>query len=139
MSQEIMQISTQDGTITPFSFEVNLSKEDREKLNKRLEMAVKGEGKRRDVTAMYWEARKGDKKTLAFTGFKVVQKTDEDGTVKPALVAKFNDGNREIVMAQVVIIDSMKNAEFGDIFDIECIEATPKKAKKFTIEKVEFE
>ncbi len=132
MSKTLL-VSTK-GTTTPFSLEeMRVTEEQRVAIKQRIESANKlAEKSLTDITPIYWEAEEGEQKTLVFLGYKMTVK-EEDGVKTPYPVCVFHDGLREIIMAQVVIRDSMKNASLGDTFIIKCTRVTKGKTKQFAV------
>ena len=120
---------------TPFEFEsIQVSPDDASKIQELIESANQAKpDKLKDITPIYWEAALGETRTLVFLGFKRVMKKNDDGTKTPDFAAVFHDGQREIVMAQLVIKDAMKTARMGDTFIITCTQAVKGMVKKFTI------
>jgi hypothetical protein len=138
MSQELMQIKTNTGDVTPFFTQVTAA--DYAAMNEKLAAANSQDAKFEDVTPEYWEAKKGDAKVLVFVGWKVVFRTDETtGETKPQPLAKFWDGKREIVMGQMVVVDKMMQVVQGECFRITCTASEKKKAKLFTFEELVIE
>jgi hypothetical protein len=138
------QIMTQDGVITPFAGTFNgLSREQLNVIKANIAAANKANAAElTDVTPIYWEAKAGESKTVSFLGYKALLKKDGNGNIlkdaggKDVLtfVARFSDGDRDVVMGQVGVIDAMQNAIEHDVFKITCIEAAKGKAKRFLVE-----
>lgn len=137
MSTTAVAISTETGEVTPFSFDVSkpLTPTQLAAFSDKIKSAQNAKVEDfTDVTSIYWEAKRGETKVLAFKEWKVAAKKDAAGVeIGKKLLAVFFDGARDIVMAQTAIVDSMKPANFGDVFKITCTEATALKAKRFDV------
>ncbi len=137
MSKELVQIETESGEFTPFSFEQNLlSNAQLDALRSKINLAKKApKNDFKDIASVYWIAQKGEEKFLAFKEWEIGNKKDDKGNIiGKKLLAVMFDGQRDVVMAQVSIIDNMKSANSGDVFRIKCIEAASMKAKIFEVE-----
>lgn len=133
------ELATTQQNSTPYEFEsIRVSQEDAAKIQGLIEAANKAKPEElNDITPIYWEAVLGETRTLVFLGFKKVMKKNDDGTKTQDFAAVFHDGQREIVMGQLVIKDAMKTAQMGDTFIITCTQAVKGMVKKFTILKLD--
>lgn len=88
-----------------------------------------------DITPLYWEAKRGDMKTMAFLGWKQTVKVDEkSGEEEQRYMCVFHDGDRQIVAGQLALMDAMFGRPTGKVYRIECVESVAGKAKKFLVE-----
>lgn len=127
---------TQDGEVTPLGYSTSpVSMVDRQALQEKIRKAAKAkDSDYTDVTPIYWEARQGESQTMAFMGFKPINKKDDAGNVVGQdFAAVFFDGQREVVCNQVALKDAMKTKEMGNVYKITCTLSVAKQAKKFTV------
>jgi len=124
------------GEITPFGFTPSpMNDTFKAELQSRINAAKEAKQEAyTDVTPMYWQAEKGQHLTMAFMGFKPINKKNEAGEVIGSDFAiVFFDGDREIVCNQIALKDAMKTKTMGKVYKITCIEAVKKQAKKFEV------
>lgn len=87
-----------------------------------------------DITPLYWEAKRGDVKTMAFLGWKSTRVVDEkSGEESEKYMCVFHDGDRQIVAGQLALMDAMFGRPAGKVYRIECVESVANKAKKFEV------
>lgn len=133
---ESTNLITQDGVVTPLSFQPTaFQASEKTALQAKIKAAESAkETEYTDVTPIYWEARQGEVKIMAFMGFKPVNKKDDAGNViGQDFAVVFFDGQREVVGNQVALKDAMKTKETGKVYKITCTQSVAKQAKKFTV------
>lgn len=136
-SDSAVALTTDKGTTTPLA--VNpyaISDEMAEGIRSTIQTAAKADKTAFvDITPLYWEAKRGDIKTMAFLGWKQVLKVDEkSGEEEQRYMCVFHDGDRQIVAGQLALMDAMFGRPTGKVYRIECVESVAGKAKKFTVE-----
>lgn len=136
-SESAVALTTDKGTTTPLT--VNpyaISDEIAEGIRSTIQTAAKADKAAfTDITPLYWEAKRGDIKTMAFLGWKQVLKVDEkSGEEEQRYMCVFHDGDRQIVAGQLALMDAMFGRQTGKVYRIECVESVAGKAKKFTVE-----
>jgi hypothetical protein len=131
---EIISIQTEKGDVTPFEFApTQITSAQKESMKAAIEVA-NAKKDAVDITALYWEAVKGETKTLVFLGFKAGEKTNkETGEKTDSFLAVFFDGVRQIVMRQMVIMETMMAATPGQVFKITCTGGGKGSVKTFEI------
>jgi hypothetical protein len=89
----------------------------------------------KDVTPIYWEAQRDEEKTLAFVGFKTVNKIDEKTgeIIGEKIVAVLHDGDRPVIMGQVAAVEAFGESVQGQVYRVKCLSAEKKAAKKFQV------
>jgi len=88
-----------------------------------------------DITPLYWEAQRGDIKTMVFLGWKQTFRVNEKtGQEEENYMCVFHDGDRQIVAGQMALIGAMFGKQTGKVYRIECVESAKGSAKKFTVE-----
>lgn len=119
-------------TINPFA----MSDEAAAAIRETIAAASKADAKDfTDITPIYWEAVRGDVRTMVFLGWKQVQKIDEKtGEQEDRYMAVFHDGERQVVAGQLALMDAMFGRPAGKVYRIECEESAKGKAKKFKVE-----
>lgn len=138
MSDQSQVIATNNGDATPFAINpFALDTNQLDSVRSKIESAVNAKpSEMEDITPIYWEAKRGEVKTMVFLGWKIVNEKDKktDEVTGQKFMPVFHDGSRQVVMGQLAAVEAMFGKPQNVAYKITCEESVAGKAKKFKVE-----